>query len=219
MRWDPGSTNVPPGYTVKNLEKVLEKANLMRYFEYARIWCHEAGITSLEDLPSDYVNRFATDLEMRDQEFYALRKWFLKRDRDREMREMEEKRRRDQRVREELELQNLSSKQMFGPPDNPYIIHEELGSGATATVHKCSLKFDPKKQFFAAKVISLKTLILSPGYRRQYKQLEREAKILASLRNDYVTSLHKVIEQNGNLYLVMELVQLQFFVEFLYFSI
>lgn len=90
----------------------------------------------------------------------------------------------------------------FGDADDPYVMLDELGSGAMATVYKCYKRSQPDQKY-AAKVISLRRLKLShQSFNKEYQKLQREAQILASLRNKYITSLVDVTEQRDNLYLV-----------------
>mmetsp|Transcript_64307 Transcript_64307/g.139965 ORF Transcript_64307/g.139965 Transcript_64307/m.139965 type:complete len:722 (+) Transcript_64307:147-2312(+) len=93
----------------------------------------------------------------------------------------------------------------FGPPEDPqmYTIHQELGTGATATVHKCS-KGD---EFFAVKTISLAKLKLQPNYEFISSKLHNEVSILFSLRHDRIVTLFDVVEESDALRLVMELVE------------
>ncbi len=79
-----------------------------------------------------------------------------------------------------------------------------------ATVYKCYKRSQPDN-VYAAKVISLRRLKLQSqnpgGFQKEYVKLQREAQILSTLRNKYITSLVDVCEQRDNLYLVMEIVQ------------
>ena len=61
---------------------------------------------------------------------------------------------------------------------------------------------------YAVKAISLKRLKMQQAtFQREYKKLQREAKILSNLRHRQITSLRHVVEQSDHLFLVMELVQ------------
>jgi len=98
----------------------------------------------------------------------------------------------------------------FGPQEDPkkYAIMEELGQGATATVHRCVFN----KKCYAVKTINLARLRLQPGFERITDKMRREVSILFSLRHPRIVSLFDVIEvPDGNrpekLHLVMELVQ------------
>ncbi|CAD7971854.1 unnamed protein product [Amoebophrya sp. A25] len=110
-------------------------------------------------------------------------------------------------VQRTITPQNEGNRVCFGDARDPYVQCEELGAGAMATVYRCYRRSKPEDNF-AAKVISLKRLKLNhAGFSREYSKLQREAQILSTLRNKYITSLVDVIEQRDNLYLVMEIVQ------------
>eukprot|EP00392_Amoebophrya_sp_AT5.2_P014682 g14843.t1 len=112
----------------------------------------------------------------------------------------------DVTVQRTITPQNDGPRLCFGDAVEPYVQCEELGAGAMATVYRCYRKSRPDEHF-AAKVISLKRLKLNhSGFSREYGKLQREAQILSTLRNKYITSLVDVIEQRDNLYLVMEIV-------------
>ncbi|CAD7961696.1 unnamed protein product [Amoebophrya sp. A120] len=112
----------------------------------------------------------------------------------------------DVTVQRTVTPQNDGPRLCFGDARDPYVQAEELGAGAMATVYRCYRKSKPE-ECFAAKVISLKRLKLNhSGFSREYSKLQREAQILSTLRNKYITSLVDVIEQRDNLYLVMEIV-------------
>jgi len=93
----------------------------------------------------------------------------------------------------------------FGPTEDPqrYVLGEELGTGATATVYKC-FQGDVA---YAVKTISLAKLRLQRDFQRRKDSLHREVSILFSLRHPRIVSLFDVVEDPDKLHLVMELVQ------------
>ncbi|CAE7215440.1 fhkE [Symbiodinium necroappetens] len=95
----------------------------------------------------------------------------------------------------------------FGPKEDPekYVMGEELGSGATATVCRCVRKKDSKQ--FAVKSINIGKLRLQPNFQKVSEKLQREVSILSSLRHNRIVSLFESIESQDYLHLVMELVE------------
>lgn len=94
----------------------------------------------------------------------------------------------------------------FGPEDDPhrYTIKEELGTGATATVCRCT-KSDGTQ--YAVKSINLSKLRLQPNFQKVADKLHREVSILFTLRHPRIVSLYDVVEGRDHLHLVMELVE------------
>ncbi|CAE8606350.1 unnamed protein product, partial [Polarella glacialis] len=94
----------------------------------------------------------------------------------------------------------------FGPKDEPqrYLMMEELGSGATATVCKCRRGSD--EALFAVKTINLGKLRLQREFQRISDTLHREVSILFTLRHPRIVCLFDVVEEPDRLHLVMEVV-------------
>lgn len=95
----------------------------------------------------------------------------------------------------------------FGPPEQPnrYALGEELGTGATATVYRCTRTSDGTQ--YGVKCINLGKLRLQPNFKKVSSKLMREVSILFTLRHPRIVSLFDVVEANDTLHLVMELVQ------------
>lgn len=93
----------------------------------------------------------------------------------------------------------------FGPADDPerYELLEEIGTGATAIVHRCSRG----NEVFAVKTISLAKLRLQRDFKKISDKLHREVNILFNLRHQRIVTLYDVVEdEHVALHLVMELV-------------
>lgn len=94
---------------------------------------------------------------------------------------------------------------VFCAADAQYMLLEQLGAGATATVHRCKTK---EGNEFAAKVIDVERLC---RFRRDAEELksklDREISILRTLRHNRLVCLEDVVETDMRLYLVMELVR------------
>eukprot|EP00913_Durusdinium_trenchii_P007474 g7026.t1 len=88
---------------------------------------------------------------------------------------------------------------------NRYALGEELGTGATATVYRCTRTSDGTQ--YAVKCINLGKLRLQPNFKKVSSKLMREVSILFTLRHPRIVSLFDVVEANDTLHLVMELVQ------------
>jgi serine/threonine protein kinase len=91
----------------------------------------------------------------------------------------------------------------FGPKDDPYTIGEQLGSGATATVYRCTRR----GQHHAVKVIGLRRFEMRRDKSKVFERLHRETSILFSLRHSHIVSLYDVVQTKAKLYFVMELVE------------
>ncbi|CAE8715586.1 unnamed protein product, partial [Polarella glacialis] len=96
----------------------------------------------------------------------------------------------------------VSRSDTFGHPESPYTFLEEIGSGVTATVYKCSRG----SEFFAVKAISLSRFRMTRDYAGVLERLRRESAILFSMRHSHVVSLFDVFETPERLLLVMEFV-------------
>eukprot|EP00927_Polykrikos_kofoidii_P023209 TRINITY_DN21440_c0_g1_i2.p1 TRINITY_DN21440_c0_g1~~TRINITY_DN21440_c0_g1_i2.p1 ORF type:complete len:737 (+),score=132.75 TRINITY_DN21440_c0_g1_i2:382-2592(+) len=102
--------------------------------------------------------------------------------------------------------QRCGRESTFGPPEDRrrYTLLEEIGTGATAVVHRCSRGDD----VFAVKTISLAKLKLQRDFKRVSVALMREVSILFSLRHKRIVTLHDAVEYEGEaLHLVMECVE------------
>mmetsp|Transcript_108075 Transcript_108075/g.306450 ORF Transcript_108075/g.306450 Transcript_108075/m.306450 type:complete len:577 (-) Transcript_108075:46-1776(-) len=100
---------------------------------------------------------------------------------------------------------HAGSAQTIGPEGDlhKYIILEELGQGATATVYKCMRG----ETAMAVKTMSLAKLRLQKDFAHMKDKLNREIEILYALRHKKIVSLFEAIEQADKLHLVMELVE------------
>lgn len=98
----------------------------------------------------------------------------------------------------------------FGPADNPrkYTAFEQLGSGLTAQVYRCT---NAEGQVFAAKKMSMARWRLHPGAQRMQQDMKREISLLLLFRHHRILSLHDTVEVFNNqgaldnLYLIMDL--------------
>lgn len=107
-------------------------------------------------------------------------------------------------------MQNVHVEQ-FGPQGGQQYTyrpeHDRLGSGATASVYKCTRMKEGVLETYAVKKICLKKLKLSNDFESMKEKLHRESSLLFLFRHAHIVSLYDVVEEPDNLYLVMELVE------------
>eukprot|EP00434_Breviolum_minutum_P012757 symbB.v1.2.011244.t3/scaffold751.1/size165343/15 len=104
-----------------------------------------------------------------------------------------------------LQLQLQAIHLRVGDDPQRYQILEELGSGATATVCRCTRASDGSQ--YAVKSINLSKMRLQPNFQKASDKLHREVSILFTLRHPRIVSLFDVVEGHHQLHLVMELVE------------
>ena len=82
---------------------------------------------------------------------------------------------------------------------NRYRLEEQIGSGGGGVVWRAT---DER----LGREVALKRALSGDGDPQRFRQLEREAKLLAQLNHRHVVTIHDVLDDNGECWLVMEYV-------------
>ncbi|HEX6342157.1 serine/threonine-protein kinase [Umezawaea sp.] len=82
---------------------------------------------------------------------------------------------------------------------NRYRLEEQIGSGSGGVVWRAT---DER----LGRPVALKRALSGDGDPQRFRQLEREAKLLAQLNHRHVVTIHDVLDDNGECWLVMEYV-------------
>lgn len=195
----PADGGTPRGTFVDGLKDWMSALRLENYIEKAGEWCTNMGASCMQEVYDNWQD-FCQFCAMKQLEIKRVADYIQTRNNPPPPQNNEGGVENGGAVASSSDVDNI-------PKDVvPFVLKEELGNGATAVVYRGYRVDDPNKIWFAVKVIGLKRLRLSPTYRREYKQLQQEARILSKLRHDNITGLHAVREHADNLYLALELV-------------
>jgi len=177
---------------VQELNEWLSKLRLSKYEQAALDWCHKMGAVELSEVKESWQD-LADTLELKQLERKRMEK------------DVGAPAPQPAPAPAPKPAPRPASGKAFGPPDDPrrYALMEQLGSGATATVHKCMRG----SEVFAVKTINLSTLKLQRDFEQILIKLRREVSILCSLRHHNVVSIIDVVEEPSALRLVIELVE------------
>lgn len=192
---DPGGADAEQ---VRGLSEWLERLKLTKYEEAALMWCEENGAVDMTEV-REHWESLADELKLK-----KLERQRVERDAANPppLPAPETPTAAGSPTRPTPSSASSGGKP-FGDPKNPYYLLEEVGSGATATVHRCCRG----EEVFAVKCIGLQRLKLQQNYSRVQEKLQRETHILFSLQHSNIVAMHDVHETEDKLYLIMEFVR------------
>ncbi|KAJ1612096.1 protein kinase [Cryptosporidium canis] len=112
--------------------------------------------------------------------------------------------------------QNGQSSTFLGQSGVGYKLCDRLGAGSASVVFKCKsvgkvredgIMVPIKEEYFAVKIIDMKSIYLTPDFEEKKSKLLEEAMILQKLRHPNIVSLVDFSDSGDTFYLVMDLVR------------
>ncbi|KAJ1612966.1 protein kinase [Cryptosporidium canis] len=112
--------------------------------------------------------------------------------------------------------QNGQSSTFLGQSGVGYKLCDRLGAGSASVVFKCKsvgkvredgIMVPIKEEYFAVKIIDMKSIYLTPDFEEKKSKLLEEAMILHKLRHPNIVSLVDFSDSGDTFYLVMDLVR------------
>ncbi|CAE8615874.1 unnamed protein product, partial [Polarella glacialis] len=164
---------------VKGLAVWLETLRLTQYAAQAREWCDKMGAADVEEIMENWED-FSDELQLKPLERKRVQKDSASRLATPSASSTapppggsesgRTKQNGSEATAAAVAAAEAAGRQTFGTTENPYIILEEIGSGATATVYRCVRASHPGEEF-AVKIISLTKLRLQSDPSRMLEKL------------------------------------------------
>lgn len=189
------------GAQVQGLSEWLERLKLMKYEEAALRWCEENGAVDIQEIRDNWQS-FADELSLKKLERQRVERDAASAPLVPALPVVNAADEAPLSLDQKSELP-VSRGKPFGDTRDPYYLLEEIGSGATATVHRCCRG----DKVFAVKCIGLQRLKLQANFSMVREKLHRETHILFSLQHSNIVAMYDVHETADKLYLVMEFVR------------